>query len=363
MVRTGSAAARPAAPAAKSRSRTPPPPITHPILFNTPEADRILEGLQVFPPDDPWNQDISRWPVHPNSRNIIASIGADKPLRYNPDMNFVLVPPDQKRVDVKITGYADESDPGPFPVPDNLPIEGWPAADRGDQNARGATLDEVQRDIHQQGGDRHAIVVDPTAGRSTSSTRPARPTPAGRPLRPRSSTSRRTGSAPMAGPRPTPRACRSSRRSSAMTSLLAASIGHALRVTVVKSRRAYVYPARHFASRNTNPEPAPHGRAHPPPQRLRHLGLLATTCRTILTALKHHGMFVADNGIDWAISVAPDERIGNLHEELQASEGLRRSRLCTIRDEDRGNGPERSGRRSSVVARFSQGDPASKIDA
>src|ERR1051326_3376167 len=72
---------RPAARAAKSPSKTPP--ITHPILFNTPEADRILEGLQVFPPDDPWNQDILHWPVHPNSRNIIASIGAAKPLRYN----------------------------------------------------------------------------------------------------------------------------------------------------------------------------------------------------------------------------------------------------------------------------------------
>ena len=73
------------------------PPITKPVMFNTPEADAILSALEVFPPDNPWNQVVSDWPVHPNSRNIIASIGADKPLRYNPDMGFVLVPPDQKK--------------------------------------------------------------------------------------------------------------------------------------------------------------------------------------------------------------------------------------------------------------------------
>jgi hypothetical protein len=81
---------------ARPKGQAPPgtPKLDRPILFNTPEADQILEQLQIFPPDDPWNQDISRWPVHPNSQKIIASIGAEKPLRYNPDMGFVLVPPD-----------------------------------------------------------------------------------------------------------------------------------------------------------------------------------------------------------------------------------------------------------------------------
>src|SRR4051812_33419699 len=62
------------------------PEIARPVLFDTPEADRILEDLEVFPPDNPWNRDVSAWPVPPNSRNIIASIGTDKPLRSNPDM-------------------------------------------------------------------------------------------------------------------------------------------------------------------------------------------------------------------------------------------------------------------------------------
>src|SRR4051794_19008654 len=75
-----------------SDSRRPDTPdIAHPIRFDKPEADGILASFQVFPPDNPWNADISRWPVHPDSRKIIASIGSGKPLRYNPDMGFVLV--------------------------------------------------------------------------------------------------------------------------------------------------------------------------------------------------------------------------------------------------------------------------------
>ncbi len=110
---------------ADARQPSQLPDISQPILFNTPEADRIVAAIQVFPSNNPWNVDISGWPLHPNSRRIIASIGADKCFRYNPDYNFILVPGDQRRVRVKI-GYPAESDRGPFPIPDNMPIEGWP---------------------------------------------------------------------------------------------------------------------------------------------------------------------------------------------------------------------------------------------
>ncbi len=110
-----------------ARMRPPMPAITRPVMFNTPEADAILAALQVFPADNPWNEDISSRPLHPNSKRLVASVGAEKNLAYNLDMGFILVPPDQKRVPVKIVdGYPDESDPGPFPVPDNAPIENWP---------------------------------------------------------------------------------------------------------------------------------------------------------------------------------------------------------------------------------------------
>src|SRR5215813_9127885 len=82
------------------------PQITKPVLFNTAEADRILAALQVFPPDNPWNEDISKLSVHPTSQKMIAGIGADKRLAYNLDMGFILVPPDQKKLPVKLVSYA-----------------------------------------------------------------------------------------------------------------------------------------------------------------------------------------------------------------------------------------------------------------
>jgi hypothetical protein len=292
------------------------PEIAQPILFNTPEADRILESLQVFPPDNPWNADISDWPLHPNSRNLIASIGADKPLRYNADMSFVLVPPNQRRIPVKI-GYTAESDPGPFPVPENLPLEAWPAAIRRDPRLRRMTLDDVQRAI---GGDRHAIVVDPVNGMLYEFYQ-ARKTDAGweariaatfdlktNRLRPEEWTSTDAAGLPIF-----PAVVR-------YDELQRGRIGHALRVTVQKTRRAYVAPARHFASQS-------HDRNRPRMgERIRlrrdyETSGFSPEVRTILEGLKRYGMFVADNGIDWAISVTPDERIPVLNEELRRVKG------------------------------------------
>src|SRR5205823_7683051 len=85
------------------------PRIDKPILFDTPEADAIVSALEVFPPDNPWNLVVEDWPVHPNSKNIIASIGASKKVRYNADMGYVLVPPDQKKIEVKLGSASAES--------------------------------------------------------------------------------------------------------------------------------------------------------------------------------------------------------------------------------------------------------------
>ena len=68
------------------------PRIVDAVMFNTPEADRILTALQVFPPDNPWNEDISKRPVHPDSKRLVASVGTEKNLAYNLDMAFILVP-------------------------------------------------------------------------------------------------------------------------------------------------------------------------------------------------------------------------------------------------------------------------------
>ena len=91
-IRPDAPAAEPA-PAVKAGAKLPD--FTQPVLLGTAEADAIARAIQVFPPDNPWNADVSRWPVHPNSAAIVASIGNDKPLRYNTDMSYVFVPPGQ----------------------------------------------------------------------------------------------------------------------------------------------------------------------------------------------------------------------------------------------------------------------------
>jgi hypothetical protein len=302
------------------RPRSTGPRITQPILFNTPEADRILEVLQVFPADSPWNADISDWPLHPNSRNLIASIGADKPLRYNADMGFVLIPPDQKRVRVRI-GYEAESDKGPFPVPGNMPIEGWPAwYHRADPRLRRLNFDDVQRDALGLGGDRHAIVVDPV-NRMLYEFFSTRKTDAGwqaqiaavfdlktNQLRPETWTSADAAGLPIF-----PAVIR-------YDELQTGRIRHAARVTIRRTRRAYVHPARHYASRDLDPNLPRMG------ERIRlrrdyETSGFSPSVQIILEGLKRHGMFVADNGIDWAISVTPDERIPVLNEELRRVRG------------------------------------------
>lgn len=291
------------------------PHIAQPILFHTPEADAVLSALEVFPPDNPWNQLVDEWPRHPDSDAIIASVGADKPLRYNPDMGFVLVPPDQKRVDVKIVSYPDESDPGPFPVPDNIPIEGWPAGFQ--QSGKVPPLEALQR---QGSGDRHGIVVDPVrrmlyefyvlrrtgdgwqaAQASVFDLKTNR-------LRPQGWTSADAAGLPIF-----PAVVR-------YDELQRGVIDHAMRVTVRRTRRAFVPPATHYASRYTNPEYPRMG------ERIRlkadfDVSGFSPPVQAILRGLKRYGMFVADNGIEWAISVAPDPRIPNLHAELRRVQG------------------------------------------
>lgn len=305
---------------AKRLADNPPVAVTAPTLFNTPEADAILSGMSIFPPDNPWNLVVDDWPVHPNSKAIVASIGMDKPLRYNPDMAFVLVPPDQKKINLKLVEYRDESDKGPFPIPDNVPIEGWPANYRRDPKLKNTTLDQVQRDALKENGDRHGIVVDP-AGKKLYEFYQLKKTEAGwqaacsaifdlnsNRLRPDGWTSSDAAGLPIF-----PSIIR-------YDELKRGVIDHALRVTVRKSRRAYVYPATHFASRLTDENLPRMG------ERLRLRKSFDTSkfspeVKTILEALKTHGMLVADNGLEWALSCAPDERIPILHEELRKVKG------------------------------------------
>jgi len=248
-----------------------------------------LHGKQLFPSDNPWNKDISTSPVDPNSANLIASIGTNVGLHpdfgtvYNGAPNgipYVVVSGTQALVPINFTAYGDESDPGPYPVPQNAPIEGGPTSN-GDRHV--LVIDRDNWKLYELG---YAFLVNNGSSWNANcgaifdlNSNALRP--AGLPIFPglvRYDEVFEQG-----------------------------EIKHALRFTVQTTRRAYVDPARHWASSNTSPNVPPMG------MRVRlkassNISSFSPAMQVILRALKKYGMIVADNGSNWYISGAPDPR-------------------------------------------------------
>lgn len=277
-----------------------PVPATARVTRAPPRAPTVstlsptLGKCPVFPADSVFNTPIDTLPVDANSNAYIESIGADTGL--HPDFGsgtwdgnligipYNIVPRRQPLVPVRFL-YADESDPGPYPIPPDPKIEG--------------------------GSDRHVLIVQKgkcrlyelfAARRRKNGTWRAG---AGalwnlrsNALRPATWTSGDAAGLPV-------------------TALLvkynevaSGEIQHALRFTASGTRRAYIWPARHYASDLTDPTLPPMG------QRFRLKASLDVSSypprvQTILNALKKYGMFLADNGSDWYITGAPDERWDN----------------------------------------------------
>jgi hypothetical protein len=254
-------------------------------------------GCPILPATDAFNRDISAAPVDPHSDAYVRSIGLE--ARLHPDfasktygIPFKVVAKSQKRVPIHFTDYGDESDKGPYPIPASAPVEG--------------------------GSDRHVIVLQrgtcmlyelfgaqrlspPARGWSAASgakfdLRSGKPRPKG------------WTSADAAGLPIFPGLARADEVVGAKV------ITHALRVTVPRTQKAYVSPARHLASSDTDPDLPPMG------LRLRlkasfDLKPFHGQALVILKALKRYGMIVADNGSPWYITGAPDRRFNddNLH--------------------------------------------------
>jgi hypothetical protein len=296
---------------AAARTRPPLPKVTKPVIFDTPEADAVMAALQVFPPDNWWNRDISKLPLHPDSAKMIAAIGALKPLEYNLDMGFVIVPPDQKRIAVKLLDYANESDPGPYPLPDEAPIENWPMTRNENLKALpkpGQTLAQFQREAQ---GDRHVLVVDP-ANSTLYEFYGTQRTDDGWQALQASTWNLRTGalrrerwtSADAAGLPVFPAVVRYDECARGL-------VEHAMRFTVRRTRRAFVLPATHWASSSQD---AAHPRMGERFRLRRDFDVTGFPphVQAILKGLMAYGMFVADNGSDWWISIAPDRRLEGL---------------------------------------------------
>jgi hypothetical protein len=257
----------------------------------------LLERCGVFPGDSVWNTPVDQLPVHANSAAYINTIGPN--TGFHPDFGaewegqpigipYCTVPGYQPRVNVSFR-YASESDPGPYPIPPNAPIEG------GSQRA----------------GDRHVLVLDRDNCRLYELYK-AYPQPDGswtadsgaiydlnsHALRPATWTSADAAGLPIL-----PGLVR-------YEEILAGEIRHAIRFTAQLTQRAYVWPARHYASYSTDPARPPLGQRF----RLRadfNISGYAPEVRIILTAMKKYGIILADNGSNWYISGVPDGRWNN----------------------------------------------------
>ncbi len=252
-----------------------------------------LAGCPVFPANNPWNQRVDRLPVAANSTAIVDSIGADTGL--HPDFGSGLW--DGAPIGIPITlvkagvpkvrpsfDYADESDKGPYPIPAGVKIEG--------------------------GGDRHALIVDSSTCilyelYALQHSGPGWHAGSGAIWSLRSNKVRPAGwtSADAAGLPILPGLVR-------WSDVASGRIDHALRFTVERTRRAFVYPARHFASDLTDPNLPPMGlrlrlRADYP------IAGFPRQARIVLQALKTYGMIVADNGSSWYICGEPNSHWSN----------------------------------------------------
>lgn len=280
--------------------REPKAPAREPFQLGVVQLGQgaSLGGRLPFPPDNAWNQRIDQAQVDPLSDVLIARIGSEKPV--HPDFGsgswngadigipYVVVSGTQPRLPVKFTAYGNESDPGPYPIPPNAPIEGDPNTD----------------------GDRHVIVIDRDNWKLYELFR-AFPIAGGQLWRADSgavfdlatNTHRPIGwtSADAAGLPIFPGLVRYDEAAELK------EIRHALRFTVSRTRRAYVPPASHWASRSNDLTLPPMGMR----VRLKQafdISDYPEEVRVILTALKQYGMILADNGSDWYISGAPDPR-------------------------------------------------------
>jgi hypothetical protein len=251
----------------------------------------------VFPANNPWSQRVDKLPVAADSAQLIASIGLDSSVHADfgsgmwdgapIGIPFDVVSRKTPRSRVSFE-YADESDHVRYPIPRHVHIEGGAHAT----------------------GDRHAILVDKSACRLYELY-----------------DLRRTGQRWTAGSGAVWNLRSDHLRPAGWTSADAAGlpifpglarwdevargvIDHALRFTAPRTRHAYVYPARHYASSSNDPSLPPMGLR----VRLKATVNLATfprQARVVLRALQRYGMILADNGSPWYVSGAPNRHWSN----------------------------------------------------
>lgn len=253
----------------------------------------------VFPADNAWNQRVDQLPVAGNSNSLVRSIGSDSNAHADfgsgkwdggpIGIPYVVVSGKQKKLRVSFE-YSDESDRVRYPVPKNPPIEGGKNGD----------------------GDRHVIMIDKSkcklyelyaaypksGGKSWRAGSGAVWSLKSNKLRPSGWTSADAAGLPIY-----PGLAR-------YDEVAKGEIAHALRFTAPRTRKQFVYPARHQAGSSDDPDLPPMG------ARLRlkssvNIANFPQQSRVVLAALRRYGMILADNGSPWYVSGAPDSRWDN----------------------------------------------------
>ena len=244
----------------------------------------------IFPANNPLNQDIEHAPVDSNSAAYIASIGLAGHLHpdfgTNPSYGipYTVVGPQQPKVPIRFTEYGEESNPGPYPIPENAPIEG--AGEAGDRHV--LVLQEGSCNLYELYNVQRASNGWEAGSGAVFDLR-------SNALRPNGWTSADAAGLPIF-----PLLVR-------YPEVQAGQIDHALRVTVQRTQAGFIHPATHFASSSADPALPPMG------LRLRlkagySLAGFQGESLVILRALKRYGLIVADNGSSWYITGAPDPR-------------------------------------------------------
>lgn len=266
--------------------------IDQPVVAHQP-AERLrsgpigptIGGCPVFPSDDAWNTEIADAPLHARSSQIIATIQSNGGDFLHPDFGenqnygipFVVVPHGTPRVPITYSAYGEESDPGPFPIPLNAPVEGPPGATTGDRHVIA---------IEQGSCELFELFAARRFGTGWQAASGARFDLRSSDLRPLGWTSADAAGLPIF-----PGLVR-------YEEVAAGQIRHAIRITFSRTQRGYILPATHFASSDTNPNLPAMG------LRLRlkssyNVSQLSGQSRVIATAMQRYGVIVADNGSNW----------------------------------------------------------------
>jgi len=241
----------------------------------------IVGGCQIFPASNPWNTDVSNYPLDPRSDAYIKSLpGYLHPdFGHNPHYGipFNIVPANQKKVPVKFR-YNSESDPGPYPIPPNAQIEGGRHS-RGDRHVL-----VLQQDVCKLYEMWDAYPIN--GGKKWRAGSGALFHLDSNKLRPNGWTSADAAGLPIL---PALVKCEE---------VKAGEIDHALRVTFDQTQRGYIHPATHFASNSHNKDLPPMG------LRIRmkasyDISGITGQALVVAVAMKKYGMLVADNGSNW----------------------------------------------------------------